>query len=131
GEFVINKAAVQRLGTGFFDAINQMKAPAQALAQHALGFAEGGGVNIERNLLARINIGGEVLGKDTVGEVSAEKNRQDDAMRQAIMEQSRRSGDLASTVRGLTQRPLSVQVAGRDMVRATQPDVDRIAARRL
>ncbi|CAK0764732.1 putative Tape measure protein N-terminal domain-containing protein [Gammaproteobacteria bacterium] len=55
GEFVINKAAVQILGPGFFDAINQMKAPAQALIEPvkrlfaggtvAQGFADGGHVS--------------------------------------------------------------------------------------
>ncbi|CAK0771816.1 hypothetical protein CCP4SC76_5480001 [Gammaproteobacteria bacterium] len=54
GEFVINKAAVQKMGAGFFDAINQMKAPAQALIEPvkrlfaggtvAQGFADGGEV---------------------------------------------------------------------------------------
>jgi len=46
GEYVVNRATVQRLGVGFFDAINRMAAPAKALAGRALagvqGFATGG-----------------------------------------------------------------------------------------
>ncbi|HET9049565.1 MAG TPA: hypothetical protein VFN29_11470 [Chiayiivirga sp.] len=46
GEYVINRATVQRLGVGFFDAINRMAAPAKARAGRALagvqGFATGG-----------------------------------------------------------------------------------------
>ena len=46
GEYVVNKAAVGRFGAGFFEAINNLSAPAQALAGRALagiqGFASGG-----------------------------------------------------------------------------------------
>jgi phage-related minor tail protein len=46
GEFVVNKDAVSRYGAGFFEAINNLSAPAQALAGRALagiqGFASGG-----------------------------------------------------------------------------------------
>jgi hypothetical protein len=46
GEFVVNRQAVSRYGAGFFEAINNLSAPAQALAGHALagiqGFASGG-----------------------------------------------------------------------------------------
>ncbi len=46
GEYVVNKAAVARYGAGFFEAINNLSAPAQALAGRALagvqGFATGG-----------------------------------------------------------------------------------------
>ncbi len=46
GEYVVNRATVQKLGVGFFDAINRMTAPAKALAGRAMagvqGFATGG-----------------------------------------------------------------------------------------
>lgn len=46
GEFVVNRQAVARYGAGFFEAINNLSAPAQALAGRALagiqGFASGG-----------------------------------------------------------------------------------------
>ncbi|MBO0942443.1 phage tail tape measure protein [Acidovorax temperans] len=46
GEYVVNRSAVARLGVGFFEAINNLSAPAQALAGRALagiqGFASGG-----------------------------------------------------------------------------------------
>lgn len=46
GEFVVNREAVSRYGAGFFEAINNLSAPAQALAGRALtgiqGFASGG-----------------------------------------------------------------------------------------
>ncbi|WP_042427282.1 tape measure protein [Comamonas granuli] len=46
GEFVVNRQAVSRYGAGFFEAINNLSAPAQALAGRALagiqGFASGG-----------------------------------------------------------------------------------------
>jgi tape measure domain-containing protein len=46
GEYVVNRSAVARLGVGFFEAINNLSAPAQALAGRALagiqGFATGG-----------------------------------------------------------------------------------------
>ncbi len=46
GEFVVNRNAVARYGAGFFEAINNLSAPAQALAGRALagiqGFASGG-----------------------------------------------------------------------------------------
>lgn len=42
GEFVVNKEAVARYGAGFFEAINNLSAPAQALAQRVQGFATGG-----------------------------------------------------------------------------------------
>lgn len=46
GEFVVNRNAVARLGAGFFEAINNLSAPAQALAGRTLasvqGFASGG-----------------------------------------------------------------------------------------
>jgi tape measure domain-containing protein len=46
GEFVVNRQAVSRYGAGFFEAINNLNAPAQALAGRALagiqGFASGG-----------------------------------------------------------------------------------------
>ena len=42
GEYVINRGAVARFGAGFFDAINNLSLPAQALAQRVQGFATGG-----------------------------------------------------------------------------------------
>jgi len=42
GEYVINRGAVARFGVGFFDAINNLSLPAQALAQRVQGFATGG-----------------------------------------------------------------------------------------
>ncbi|MHA7600059.1 tape measure protein [Alicycliphilus sp. T452] len=60
GEYVVNRSAVARLGVGFFEAINNLSAPAQALAGRALagiqGFATGGlvqpvGSNLPRPLL--------------------------------------------------------------------------------
>lgn len=46
GEFVVNRATVSKFGVGFFEAINGMKAPTQALAARTLrsvqGFATGG-----------------------------------------------------------------------------------------
>ncbi len=61
GEFVVNRGAVARLGAGFFEAINNLSAPAQALAGRALasvqGFASGGlvspiGANLPRPALS-------------------------------------------------------------------------------
>jgi len=60
GEFVVNRSAVARLGAGFFEAINNLSAPAQALAGRTLasvqGFASGGlvqpiGANVPRPAL--------------------------------------------------------------------------------
>lgn len=46
GEYVVNRQAVARFGAGFFEAINNLSAPAQALAGRAMagiqGFASGG-----------------------------------------------------------------------------------------
>lgn len=46
GEYVVNRSAVARLGVGFLEAINNLSAPAQALAGHVMagiqGFASGG-----------------------------------------------------------------------------------------
>ena len=46
GEYVVNRSAVARLGVGFFEAINNLSAPARVLAGNALasiqGFATGG-----------------------------------------------------------------------------------------
>jgi tape measure domain-containing protein len=46
GEYVVNKGAVARFGAGFFEAINNLSAPAHALAGRAMagiqGFASGG-----------------------------------------------------------------------------------------
>ncbi|CAK0764722.1 hypothetical protein CCP4SC76_4190003 [Gammaproteobacteria bacterium] len=42
GEFVINKSAVQKMGAGFFDDINNMRSPVRAMAEHIRGFNEGG-----------------------------------------------------------------------------------------
>lgn len=60
GEYVVNRATVQRLGVGFFEAINRMAAPAKALAGRTQagvqGFATGGfvqpaGISIPRPAL--------------------------------------------------------------------------------
>lgn len=57
GEFVVNRDAVSRYGAGFFEAINNLSAPAQALAGRALagvqGFATGGLVQPSGSRLAR------------------------------------------------------------------------------
>jgi tape measure domain-containing protein len=46
GEFVVNRSAVARFGAGFFESLNQLSVPAQALAQRVQGqiqgFANGG-----------------------------------------------------------------------------------------
>ncbi|MCA3253887.1 MAG: phage tail tape measure protein, partial [Rubrivivax sp.] len=42
GEYVVNKAAVARYGSGFFEAVNNLSVPARALAQRVQGFATGG-----------------------------------------------------------------------------------------
>jgi phage-related minor tail protein len=64
GEFVVTKDAVSRYGAGFFEAINNLSAPAQALAGRALagvqGFATGGLVQPSGSRLAR-----PVLATDT------------------------------------------------------------------
>lgn len=57
GEFVVNRDAVSRYGAGFFEAINNLSAPVQALAGRALagvqGFATGGLVQPNGARLAR------------------------------------------------------------------------------
>lgn len=57
GEYVVNRTAVARLGVGFFEAINNLSAPAQALVGNALagiqGFASGGLVQPSSSRLAR------------------------------------------------------------------------------
>jgi phage-related minor tail protein len=57
GEYVVNKDAVSRYGAGFFEAINNLSAPAQALAGRALagvqGFATGGLVQPNATRLTR------------------------------------------------------------------------------
>lgn len=42
GEFVVRKETVQRLGTGFFDALNRLQAPKEAVAARVRGYARGG-----------------------------------------------------------------------------------------
>jgi len=42
GEYVVNKDAVARYGSGFFEAVNNLSVPARALAQRVQGFATGG-----------------------------------------------------------------------------------------
>jgi tape measure domain-containing protein len=63
GEFVVNKDAVARYGAGFFEAINNLSAPAQALAGRALagvqGFASGGLVQPIGPALARPMLPGD------------------------------------------------------------------------
>jgi hypothetical protein len=57
GEFVVNRSAVSRFGAGFFESLNQLSIPAQALAQRVQGFANGGlvpslGFAMDRPVLA-------------------------------------------------------------------------------
>ncbi|MFC7459195.1 tape measure protein [Hydrogenophaga defluvii] len=42
GEYVVNREAVARWGSGFFESINNLSMPARALAQRVQGFATGG-----------------------------------------------------------------------------------------
>ncbi len=53
GEYVVNRDAVARFGSGFFDALNRLTLPAQAVAQRVQGFASGGLVQPSRTILAR------------------------------------------------------------------------------
>lgn len=53
GEYVIRRETVQRLGVGFFDAINRMKAPAQEVARRVRGYAGGGVVESLSGLASR------------------------------------------------------------------------------
>lgn len=57
GEYVVKREAVSRLGAGFFEAINNLSAPAQALASQAQrgiqGFATGGLVQPSGSRLGR------------------------------------------------------------------------------
>ena len=41
GEFVVNRSAVSRFGAGFFESLNQLSIPAQALAQRVQGQSQG------------------------------------------------------------------------------------------
>lgn len=63
GEFVVNRATVSKFGVGFFEAINGMKAPTQALAARTLrsvqGFATGGLVKPTGAGLPRPSLFGE------------------------------------------------------------------------
>lgn len=42
GEYVVRRSAVARFGVGFFEAINRLALPAQAIAARVAGFASGG-----------------------------------------------------------------------------------------
>lgn len=42
GEYVVNRSAVSRFGTGFFESLNNLSLPAQSLAARVQGFASGG-----------------------------------------------------------------------------------------
>ena len=55
GEYVVNRTAVAKFGAGFFESLNNLSLPAQALAQRVQGFASGGFVNPARmsNSMAR------------------------------------------------------------------------------
>ena len=55
GEYVVNRTAVSKFGAGFFESLNNLSMPAQALAQRVQGFASGGFVNPARmsNSMAR------------------------------------------------------------------------------
>ena len=45
GEFVINRSTVQRLGAGFFSALNSLQLPARSIREKVRGFARGGFVS--------------------------------------------------------------------------------------
>lgn len=66
GEYVVNRASVNKFGVGFFDAINCMKLPARALAQRVQGFAAGGLVPPLRAELARPALAAEGVPGRTV-----------------------------------------------------------------
>ena len=70
GEFVVNRATVSKFGVGFFEAINGMKAPTQALAARTLrsvqGFATGGLVKPTGVGLPRPSLLGEHVPTRTV-----------------------------------------------------------------
>ena len=55
GEYMVNRTAVSKFGAGFFESLNNLSMPAQALAQRVQGFASGGFVNPARmsNSMAR------------------------------------------------------------------------------
>ena len=53
GEYVVNKQAVERYGSGFFEAINNLSMPAKVLAQKVQGFATGGLVQPLAGMAAR------------------------------------------------------------------------------
>jgi len=46
GEYVVNKAAVARFGTGFFESLNSLALPARAVAARVRGYASGGLVGL-------------------------------------------------------------------------------------
>ena len=46
GEYVVNRDAVSRFGSGFFESLNNLTVPAQALAQRVQGIAVGGLVGV-------------------------------------------------------------------------------------
>lgn len=52
GEYVVNRSAVSRFGTGFFESLNNLSLPAQALAARVQGFATGGLVQSQTSPLA-------------------------------------------------------------------------------
>jgi len=59
GEYVVNREAVARFGSGFFESINNLSLPARALAQRVQGFATGGLVQP-----AGVSVGKPVLPTD-------------------------------------------------------------------
>ncbi len=46
GEYVVNKAAVARFGSGFFESLNSLALPARAVAARVQGYASGGLVGL-------------------------------------------------------------------------------------
>jgi len=52
GEYVVNRSAVSRFGTGFFESLNNLSLPAKALAARVQGFAGGGLVQSLVSLMA-------------------------------------------------------------------------------
>jgi hypothetical protein len=52
GEYVVNRTAVARFGTGFFESLNSLALPARAVAVRVRGYASGGLVGLGSPTLA-------------------------------------------------------------------------------
>lgn len=57
GEYVVNRDAVVRWGAGFFESLNNLQMPAQALAARVQGFAEGGWVQSRPSTVLPVSTG--------------------------------------------------------------------------